>query len=85
MAREFQVEFEYGGKDLRVRGNKVPHVAANTTKGHPDNYTPAEGGQLEDLRIYEMTFHGHCVPLNVSAERKLINDEEFMETLREEV
>ena len=56
---------------IRVLGVKQPYIPANR-RGHPDTWTPAEGGELEDLRV----FSGGRLPGEIEA--KLLNDDAFM-------
>lgn len=82
--RTFEVEIEYGGKELKVKGSRAAYFPAVST-GNPDTWKPAEGGEFEDIRIYEMMSSGHLIPLSVKDEKELQRDSEFMEALMEAV
>ncbi len=84
MSRPFQVEFEYAGRELRVKGIELPEVATNL-KGHPDTWSPGEAQVFEDVRIYEMEPQGRYLPLSIKEEKELLDDGEFMEELRKQV
>ena len=76
---EFEVCLTYEVEDgvalpLRVRGSRQDFVPENR-RGHPDTWTPAEGGELEDLRIIS----GCRLPKNV--EDKLLADDDFLESV----
>lgn len=76
---EFDVSFDWEVEDgvslpVRVFGRKNPVIAENR-KGHPDTWSPAEGGELEDLQV----FSGARLPRDV--ENRLLEDERFLETV----
>ena len=49
---EFKVDVKYNDHDLGVEGRIIaPSVPAIRT-GHPDNWAPAEGGEVEITDIY---------------------------------
>lgn len=55
---------------IRVMGIKRPAIPA-VRAGHPDNWEPAEGGELEDIKVYS---GGRLTP---KLEYKLITDPAF--------
>ncbi len=63
-----------------VEGFQVPFIP-ESKKGHPDNWTPAEGGELEDLEIFDEM--GGKIPDSV--ERELLHNDEFTELIQEEL
>lgn len=50
MMRPFNITLDIGGMELNVKGNYDPGRPENK-KGHPDTWTPAEGGELEVIEV----------------------------------
>lgn len=78
----FEVEVTYSLESdrdhtLEVRGKAQPFFPA-ITSGPPDNWAPAEGGELEDLEIYAV-YGRRRKRLPRKLEDRIADDERFIE------
>lgn len=63
---------------LRVMGVQQPYIPENR-RGHPDTWMPAEGGELEDMKVYS----GGRLPRHI--EDRLLADDSFMRSVAEKI
>lgn len=81
MSRQFEVAFTWEIAEnvsiaLRVTGTQQPFTPARLI-GHPDDWAPAEGGELEDLKIIS----GARLP--EETERRLLDDDNFRDKIEQ--
>lgn len=82
----FNALFTYGKAKtvVQVSGHYRPIVPADLT-GHPDNWTPPDGGIIEDVIIWVLMNHENGSKRRLLSPKmtdNLMNDETFTEELR---
>ncbi len=66
MARLFEVEFEFNGRELRVSGEILPE---------------GDRFKFGEIRVYRFTDRGDLIALDYSEEKKIIVNKDFLEAL----
>lgn len=64
---------------FNVKGIGHPSIPARRT-GHPDTWTAADGGEIEDVKIFM-----NGARLVKTTEASLLDDDEFMDAVRETI
>ena len=82
---KFTVAFSYEIEDgveigVVVSGIVIPYTPENK-RGHPDHWTPAEPGYLEDLEVKNSL----GTPLPSLIQERLVEDDDFLKAVENEL